>query len=153
LDRLLSDSSLVLMNLSGLSKSNRGCLYELDLIFHRVPLSRVVFLIDQETAFDDVETLMQDVWQRLAADSVNRLGPRPTVWVVQLATSMAEVEEKKGGTMSSGSDSEDVKRQALQAMRRGAETARVVRILCTALARNESEPSSLPQHCSPLPSA
>src|SRR5215470_7973546 len=44
LNRLLSDSSLVLMNLSGLSRSNRGCLYELDLIFHRVPLSRVVFL-------------------------------------------------------------------------------------------------------------
>jgi hypothetical protein len=152
LDRLLSDSSLVLMNLSGLSKSNRGCLYELDLIFHRVRLSRVVFLIDQQTEFGDVEALMQDVWQRLAADSLNRLGQRPTVWVVQLATSMAELEERKNWTVSSGSDSEDVTLQAAQAMSRFAETDRVVRILCTALARYESEPSSLPQHCSLLPS-
>jgi hypothetical protein len=132
LDRLLNDAAIVLMNLSGLSDSNRGCLYEIGVLFDRVALSRVVFLIDKATDVGYVKQVMEDAWHRLDVNSVNRLGPAPVVWVVQVATLMAEL-DNTGGTQSGDGS----KQAAAQLAARTEEVRRVVRLLCAALERSE----------------
>jgi len=138
LDRLLSDSAIVLMNLSGLSDSNRGCMYEIAVLFNRVALSRVIFLIDQENDVDYVKKIMEDVWQKLDVNSINRFGPAPVAWVVQVTTSMAEL-RSAGTTHPLDRKEEDAASAEAKAAAHSAETRGLVRLLCAALDRSESQ--------------
>ena len=138
LDRLLSDSAIVLMNLSGLSDNNRGCLYEIELLFDRVALSRVVFLIDKTTDVGHVKKVMEDVWQRLNVDSVNRFGPVTVVWIVQVALSMAEVLAVNDPDAAAKRERADTRVTA-----HADELNRLVRFLCAALERSEIQSHDL----------
>lgn len=68
-------SSAVLMDLRGFGRQNRGCEYELGLLLHEVPLARIVLLIDGSTRRQELESVLQLVWDRLPDGSPNR-GPQ-----------------------------------------------------------------------------
>ena len=87
----LLETDAVLMDLSGFSPVNAGCVYEIGRIFDRIPLSRVVFLIDGATDLPALRGTMDEAWSRLAATSPNR---QPTVGQVHLYRSEEEQGQK-----------------------------------------------------------
>jgi hypothetical protein len=69
---LLDRSDRVLMDLSSLSHSDLGCAYELGLLLDRVPLSRVLLLVDASTDFACLQQVLDAAEQRIAPDSPNK---------------------------------------------------------------------------------
>jgi len=49
LSRLVGESDVVLMDLRGFSRQNIGCVFELHELAERVPLDRVIFIVDRRT--------------------------------------------------------------------------------------------------------
>ncbi|HZF78632.1 MAG TPA: hypothetical protein VEZ89_02465, partial [Rubrivivax sp.] len=73
---LLDRTDAVLMDLSDLGPEDMGCAYELGLLLDRVPLSRVLLLIDEATTNRDcLQQVLDEAEQRIAADSPNRDNP------------------------------------------------------------------------------
>lgn len=83
---LAQRSDVVLMDLRGFGKENRGCEYELDMLLSEVPLSRVVLVVDRTTRIDDLKSLLMTVWAIIPASSPNRELATPEL-------SLLEVEE------------------------------------------------------------
>jgi len=69
---LAQRSSVVLMDLRGFGKDNRGCEFELAMLLSEVPLARVVLLVDRSTRIEVLKTVLQSAWQKLPAASPNR---------------------------------------------------------------------------------
>jgi hypothetical protein len=69
---------VVLMDLRGLRRTNAGALFELALVLDRVPLDRIVLLVDGRTDESALNDTANSAWTRLADDSPNqgRLAPR-----------------------------------------------------------------------------
>ncbi len=72
-------SDVVLMDLRGFGKNNRGCEFELGLLLSEVPLAKVVLLTDETTDTGQLTELLQTLWSRLPRESVNRALPQPTL--------------------------------------------------------------------------
>jgi len=72
MDRLATSSHVVLMDLRSFSPRNQGCVYELGRLLDGIDLNRVVFLVDNTTDRNFLETTVQGLWQKLSADSPNR---------------------------------------------------------------------------------
>jgi hypothetical protein len=62
--------------LRSFSRSNRGCAYELRVLFDSVPVERIVLMIDATTDRLCLEELLEDLWRTLAVTSPN-LAPQP----------------------------------------------------------------------------
>jgi hypothetical protein len=62
---------VVLMDLRGLRRANAGALFELALIIDRVPLDRIVLLVDRRSDEAALSETAQGAWARLAEDSPN----------------------------------------------------------------------------------
>jgi len=73
---LLDRSDIVLMDLSSLSPKNAGCAYELGLLLDRVPLSKLVLLVNDTTDLDCLHGLLAAADTQIAPDSPNRAEPR-----------------------------------------------------------------------------
>lgn len=69
---LAQRSAVVLMDLRGFGKDNRGCEFELAMLLGEVPLARVVLLVDRTTRIEDLKILLDSVWGKLPASSPNR---------------------------------------------------------------------------------
>ncbi|MGB7839323.1 MAG: hypothetical protein WBL40_14555, partial [Terrimicrobiaceae bacterium] len=69
--RLARDCAVVLMDLRAFSAERAGCAEELQLLFDRVPLSRVVLLIDDTTRRDQLVQALETADRRRAEDSQN----------------------------------------------------------------------------------
>ena len=69
---LAQRSAVVLMDLRGFGKDNRGCEFELAMLLGEVPLEHVVLLVDRTTRTEDLKTLLDSVWGTLPASSPNR---------------------------------------------------------------------------------
>jgi hypothetical protein len=76
---LLDRGSAVLMDLSGLGPTNRGCAFELGLLLDRMPLSRVLLLVGESTDLACLDQILDEAEQRIAADSPN-LGDPTATW-------------------------------------------------------------------------
>jgi hypothetical protein len=72
---LLDRGDAVLMDLSGLGPTNMGCAYELGLLLDRVPLSRVLLLVDESTDLACLDLVLDRAERLIAADSPNRGDP------------------------------------------------------------------------------
>jgi hypothetical protein len=72
---LLARGDAVLMDLSGLGPGDAGCAYELGLLLDRVPLSRVLLLVDETTDRAVLDAVLDGAEARIAADSPNRDNP------------------------------------------------------------------------------
>ncbi len=77
LDRLHEKSDVVVMDLCGFSQENRGCVYEIGLLFDRTSFDQVMFLIDERTDLASLEDALQEIWARPSATSPNRVFEGP----------------------------------------------------------------------------
>lgn len=78
MQRLAADCDAVLMDLRGFSAANQGCVFELGRLLDGVDLNRVLFLIDETTEQEFLETTLKGLWQNLSADSPNQTAASPT---------------------------------------------------------------------------
>lgn len=69
---LLDRGDAVLMDLSSLGSSDLGCAYELGLLLDRVPLSRVLLLVDESTDMTCLQQVLDAAELRIAPDSPNK---------------------------------------------------------------------------------
>jgi len=76
---LAAHSSVVLMDLRGLSSKNQGCIYELRQLLSSVDLRRAVFVIDATTDRPFLEATIQQLWREVAPQSPNLQHSHPTV--------------------------------------------------------------------------
>lgn len=63
LDRLMDGCDVVLMDLSGLTPQNQGCIYELRKLAHCVPNERVLLLVNDSTDLDLLRNVVSKVWR------------------------------------------------------------------------------------------
>ncbi len=75
---LASRNDAVLMDLRSFAPLNQGCVFELGRLLDGVDLDRVVFLVDETTHSDFLQTTLQRLWQTLGANSPNRTLKTPT---------------------------------------------------------------------------
>ncbi|HKA53181.1 MAG TPA: FHA domain-containing protein, partial [Candidatus Binatia bacterium] len=77
--QLAKESDAVLMDLRSFSRSNHGCLYEVEQLLEIVALERVAFLVDKTTDLAFLEEMLQRLWQGVGLESPNRATESPTV--------------------------------------------------------------------------
>ena len=85
LARLADDSDAVLMDLRGFSQANDGCVFEIHELFNFVPLSRIVFIVDNTTDQPFMRRTMQRAWRQLRDRSPNRRLSTGQIALVQLS--------------------------------------------------------------------
>jgi hypothetical protein len=85
LHALLQESDVVVMSLIGFSPSNQGCLYELGLLVDRLPMQRVLFLIDSTTDLDFLIDTLRQSWETMVVDSPNQRGPASPIRIFRLS--------------------------------------------------------------------
>ncbi len=69
LKRLMGDADVALMDLSGFSPENQGCIYELTQLARRVPRRRVLLLVDDSTDLEFLRSVVRQVWPPGAAST------------------------------------------------------------------------------------
>jgi hypothetical protein len=70
---LAQRSAVVLMDLRGFGKKNRGCEFELEMLLEAVPVSRVVLLVDRTTELESLKQVLQSAWDKLPESSNHAL--------------------------------------------------------------------------------
>ena len=87
--RLMAQSEVVVMDLRGFSAANRGCIFELQALIDRVPLGRLVVLIDRATDLAALRRSLLELWPGMSAASPNASLARATLQVLALEGSAA----------------------------------------------------------------
>ena len=85
LARLADESDAVLMDLSGFSQKNAGCVAEINELFNLVPLRRLVFAVDETTEQPFLRQTMQQAWAQLKDRSPNHRLSTGQVSLVELS--------------------------------------------------------------------
>lgn len=78
MERLALTSDAVLIDLRSFSPTNQGCVFELGRLVDSVDLSLVVFLVDETTDSQFLESTLHHLWQDMSADSPNQTAASPT---------------------------------------------------------------------------
>jgi hypothetical protein len=84
---LAQRSAVVLMDLRGFGKENRGCEFELAMLLSEIPLARIVLLVDRTTHTGDLQDLLRSVWHKLPSLSPNRDLAEPMLRLFQVEDS------------------------------------------------------------------
>jgi hypothetical protein len=84
LARLADESDAVLMDLRAFSRSNAGCVFEINELFNLVPLQRLVFIVDESTDQKFMRETMSEAWKGLRDRSPNRRMPAGEIALVKL---------------------------------------------------------------------
>lgn len=79
MQRLVTESDAVLMDLRSFGAANQGCIFELGRLLDTIDLSRVVFVIDRSTDRNFLQDTLARLWSGLAENSPNRRTPSPAV--------------------------------------------------------------------------
>lgn len=79
---LAADSDAVLMDLRGFGPSNKGCVFEVHELLARVPLLRVVLVVDDTTDKAFLDETLRNGWAAVPASSVNADVVKPEVRIV-----------------------------------------------------------------------
>jgi hypothetical protein len=77
-------SDAVLMDLRGFSRDNRGCRFELRVLFETVALDRIVLLTDHRSVGPDLDQAIAEAWQATTLQGPNGKTAVPVVRVMQL---------------------------------------------------------------------
>jgi hypothetical protein len=72
LSRLAKDSDVILMDLRNFSRTNAGCVFEINELINHVSLKSTVFVIDKTTDEAFLRESIESASQRLGSDSPNR---------------------------------------------------------------------------------
>jgi PII-like signaling protein len=81
---LAERSAVVLMDLRGFGKENRGCEFELEMLFDVVPVSRIVLLVDQTTKIEPLTGVLQTAWAKQTTASPNQALTEPVLSLFQV---------------------------------------------------------------------
>jgi hypothetical protein len=76
---LAQRSAVVLMDLRGFGRANRGCEFELEMLLGAIPLARIVLVFDDTTRLDELVPLLESAWTKISADSPNHALSRPVL--------------------------------------------------------------------------
>ncbi len=90
LSALATRADAVLMDLRGFSPDNQGCIFELQELANRVPLERVVLLVDRTTDVPFLQDVLRSAGEHMASNSPNRLATRLQVLTCDLTHEGAE---------------------------------------------------------------
>ena len=71
------------MDLGGFDADNQGCALELGLLVDRVPVDRILLVIDDSTDVPLLRRVLEESWSRMDAASPNRDGGRGPLTVVK----------------------------------------------------------------------
>ena len=80
---MAAGADAVFMDLRGFTASNYGCLHEIKVLVHVVPMDRVVLLVDKTTDVPLLERTLAAAWQCIPADSPNLALEKPVVRMLQ----------------------------------------------------------------------
>ncbi len=84
-NRLIDQADLVALDLSGFrSEKHVGTRYELQTVFDRVPVERLILLADPVSNFKLLERAITDAWSGMAADSPNAQRRGIEIWAAQV---------------------------------------------------------------------
>lgn len=89
---LAQRSAVVLMDLRGFGKQNRGCEFELEMLLDIVLVSRVVLLVDETTEIDTLRQVLHEAWSKLTESSPNRTLTNPVLSLFQIKNSEAALQ-------------------------------------------------------------
>jgi len=84
---LAERSAVVLMDLRGFGKENRGCEFELEMLFDVVPVSRIVLLVDQTTKIEPLTEVLHTAWAKQSAQSPNQKLTNPELTLCEVTDS------------------------------------------------------------------
>src|SRR5690606_1137807 len=88
LSQLVRWADVALIDLRGWQGNNSGSRYELAYLFGRLPLDRIVVVVDEESRSAD-QHLAQQKCQRLTLDSPNYDEPKPTLRFCTITNALA----------------------------------------------------------------
>lgn len=80
--RLAPNSDVVLMDMRGFTRENKGCQFELTFVVQRVVLRRIVLLVDRSTNLEALTQAAHAAWAELPFDSPNALDREPILTVL-----------------------------------------------------------------------
>jgi hypothetical protein len=80
--RLMTEASLVVMDLRGFGPQRRGCAFELQTLLDTVPLDRLVVLFDRTTDRRALDALLDERWHELDPASPNLGSAQPKLRLV-----------------------------------------------------------------------
>jgi hypothetical protein len=83
-ERLVADADVVLMDLREFATAHRGCAFELATLVRRVLLGDIVLIADARTDVAAIDSIAQEAWSRLPADSPNAQALDPVLTLVRL---------------------------------------------------------------------
>jgi hypothetical protein len=86
LSRLASDNVVALLDLRQFSARNAGCVYEIEELLNRVPLERILLVVDRTTDDAFLGQTIRQAWTRMAADSPNLQTRSPQVRLFRQST-------------------------------------------------------------------
>jgi hypothetical protein len=72
LNELIASTDVVQMDLGGFDEDNQGCAHELGLLVDRVPLERVLLVLDDSTDVPLLRRVLEESWSRMDEASPNR---------------------------------------------------------------------------------
>jgi len=81
---LVERARVVLMDLRGFGKENRGCETELAMLLGEVPLARVLLIVDRTTRAEELKAVLRSMWDKLPASSPNRDVTQPVLYLIQI---------------------------------------------------------------------
>jgi len=84
LGELVQKSDAVLMDLRGFTPANRGCVYEIEELLARVPLTRLLLIADGTTDQSFLEETLRQGWAKIGDGSPNWNEHAPRVRIYQL---------------------------------------------------------------------
>jgi hypothetical protein len=86
---LAAKSDVVLMDLRSFSRQNQGCLWEIEQLFARVSLERVIFTVDETTDIEFLKQKFKSLMSNLPGDSPNVTSEGTEIKLVSIASSMS----------------------------------------------------------------
>lgn len=86
-DGLINSADVVLMDLRGFSETNKGCAYEINVLFDNVPANQIVFVAYADAA-DLIRAVIKEQWAELSETSpnLNIKDPSTTLYTVSSET-------------------------------------------------------------------
>jgi hypothetical protein len=93
MERLAAKSDAVLMDLRSFSPANQGCIFELGRLVNSVDLNRVVFLVDNTTDQEFLESTLQRLWEDMNGVSPNQSAGTPVARLFRIER-QSEIELK-----------------------------------------------------------
>jgi hypothetical protein len=82
--RLVKSTDAVMMDLRSFAENNAGCVFEINELINRVPLERLVFIVDETTDKSFLDRILDVSYRDLSIDSPNRGVPLSMLNTVKL---------------------------------------------------------------------